>query len=235
MQGEIATYVDEIEQPRKDGSTVWTETTTRYSINKTSGHLEIFGASRDISERKRAEAALRESEERYYLIDEASPDAIYSFDAHGRFTHVNSSVCRQYDRPREQIIGKTLAELGFPQKMVEEWDGLRLQVYKTNATVTAEKSIPYKDGSRQYFEVVLNPIHDENGAIIGIAGTTRNIEARKQAEAKIQEQLEELRRWHAITLNREDRILELKREVNQLLTESGKPPRYNSALETEHA
>ena len=52
---------------------------------------------------------------------------------------------------------------------------------------------------------------------------------RRQTEAALAEQVEELRRWHAATLGRESRILELKREVNQLLVEAGRPPRYASA------
>lgn len=54
-------------------------------------------------------------------------------------------------------------------------------------------------------------------------------EAAKRADEEIREQLRELRRWHEATLGREDRILELKREVNQLLAELQRPPRYTSA------
>ncbi len=51
---------------------------------------------------------------------------------------------------------------------------------------------------------------------------------RKQAESGLAEQLEELRRWHAATLGREMRTIELKREVNELLSQAGQPPRYTS-------
>lgn len=57
----------------------------------------------------------------------------------------------------------------------------------------------------------------------------------RQAEARLREQLEELRRWHQATLDREGRILELKREVNELLARLGEPPRYLSALTTTPA
>ena len=53
---------------------------------------------------------------------------------------------------------------------------------------------------------------------------------RKQAETRMAEQIEELRRWHAATIGRENRVLELKREVNELLAKAGQPPRYPSAL-----
>ncbi|MDD5301237.1 MAG: PAS domain S-box protein [Gallionella sp.] len=54
---------------------------------------------------------------------------------------------------------------------------------------------------------------------------------RKQAENQLAEQLDELRRWHDATLGREMRVLELKKEVNELLEQAGQPPRYRSAEE----
>jgi CheY-like chemotaxis protein len=58
----------------------------------------------------------------------------------------------------------------------------------------------------------------------------RDVAARREAEARMAEQLEELRRWHAATVGRENRVLELKREVNELLEKAGQPLRYPSAL-----
>jgi hypothetical protein len=54
---------------------------------------------------------------------------------------------------------------------------------------------------------------------------------RKQAEAKLAEQLDELSRWEAATIGREGRVLELKKEINDLLARAGQPPRYPSAVE----
>ncbi len=51
---------------------------------------------------------------------------------------------------------------------------------------------------------------------------------RKQVEAQLNEQLDELKRWQDATLGREGRVIELKREVNQLLAQAGQPPRYPS-------
>ncbi|MBI9047231.1 MAG: PAS domain S-box protein [Anaerolineaceae bacterium] len=180
---------------------------------------------------KRTEEALRMSEERYHLIDEASQDLIYSYDLQGCYMHANSSLCKLLGKEPDQIIGKTHEELGFPQEQCDEWVRLHQQVYDTNSTVITETVTPIQDGPPQYFEVVLNPIHDAAGTIAGIAGTTRDINARKAAEKKIKDQLTELRRWHDVTLGREDRILDLKREINQLLANANLPPRYASVEE----
>jgi len=71
----------------------------------------------------------------------------------------------------------------------------------------------------------------EEGAQTYIVGTLQDITERKQAEAKLNEQIAELRRWHELTLGREMRILGLKQEVNELLAQAGQPPRYASAHE----
>lgn len=180
--------------------------------------------------------SLRLSKEHYQLIDEASNDLISSFDRQGRFTHANSAMCKFLGLSLEQILGNTHVELGLPPEECKEWDRLLLQVNETDTTVIAETSTINKNSDPQYFDVVLNPIHNETGEIIGIAATSRDINARKQAEIKIQEQLDELRRWNAVTLGRESRILELKQEVNQLLIQQKQSLRYGSGnnLESPH-
>jgi hypothetical protein len=62
--------------------------------------------------------------------------------------------------------------------------------------------------------------------ISGRLGIFTDITERLRAEEQLAAQLDELRRWHEATLGREMRILTLKEEVNALLTENGRPPRY---------
>lgn len=69
----------------------------------------------------------------------------------------------------------------------------------------------------------------EDGTLVRLYGSFQDITERKQAELQLNEQLNELIRWSNITTGREMRVLELKNEVNRLLGELGKPPRYSSA------
>ncbi len=72
-------YINEVEQPRKDGSTVWTEVVTNYSFNEITGHVEVCGVTRDISERKLTEVELREEQLFSRAIVESLPGIFYLY------------------------------------------------------------------------------------------------------------------------------------------------------------
>ena len=84
-----------------------------------------------------------------------------------------------------------------------------------------------RDGRKVYVEL--------NAGIITYQGKpadlviVRDITERKRAEEKIKEQLDELQRWYDVMLDREDRTLQVKHEVNELLRRLGEPIRYPSA------
>jgi hypothetical protein len=71
-----------------------------------------------------------------------------------------------------------------------------------------------------------NPRYDSEGQFAGYIGYCYDITEKKLAEEKMSEQMNELQRWHNVMLDREDRVIELKGEVNELLVQAGKPLRY---------
>ena len=77
----------------------------------------------------------------------------------------------------------------------------------------------------------LVPLTDKEGQVTAVLGISRDITERKKAEEKIKSQLEELRRWQDVMLGREDRVQELKREVNDLCRRLGEDMRYSSQEE----
>jgi hypothetical protein len=85
-----------------------------------------------------------------------------------------------------------------------------------------------KQGSPRTVSVFYIPEKDPEGNIAGFIAAISDITDRKQSEEKIKKQLEELQRWHLVTLGREDRNRELKREVNELLIRLGEAIRYPS-------
>lgn len=138
----------------------------------------------DIIMRTQAEEAIRASEERYRMINDASQDLIHSYDHRGRFTFANRRFCETLGLSLDQIVGKSYAELGFPEAQWHEWDELHRRVYANDATVTAQTSTVLGDGQQHHFELILSPLHDHDGAIIGVSATTRDITERAKAEAE---------------------------------------------------
>ena len=105
------------------------------------------------------------------------------------------------------------------------------ELFAHPGTQTYDAVIESTDGARH--DVIFHKATFEgpDGEVAGLIGAVVDITDRKQAEAAIQDQLDELRRWHEATLGREGRVLELKKEVNELLARPASRRAIPSALE----
>ncbi len=110
----------ELEEYKKDGAIIWVEASLSFLRDATGNPAEILIVSRDITERKRAEAALRESEEIFRLTYSASPDAVtISRLDDGRYMDVNEGFTRATGFSREEAIGRTALELNIWQEALD--------------------------------------------------------------------------------------------------------------------
>ena len=133
-----------------------------------------------ISERKRAEEALRESEERYRELFENARDAIYVHDLEGRYTSINRAAETLSGYTREEILGRNFAEFVAHEHIGRACDCLLAKLEKEGET-TYEVEVIAKDGRRVPVEVSSRAIY-ENGKLVGVQGTARDITERKQAQ-----------------------------------------------------
>ena len=182
---------------KKSGEVFWVEVSLRRS--EIGGHGRILAVVRDITRRKKAEESLRKLTERLLQIDSSTLDAIYAYDTEGRFTHANRAQCELLGLSRDEIIGKTHQELGFPENICHEWALFFQDVYASDTTVIREIVTPIENGPMVFSEVVLNPIHNETGGIVGISGITRNTTERKQAEEALYASNQKLRLLTSLT------------------------------------
>ncbi len=189
----------------------------------------------DISERKRAQEILLSERARLEGIIEGTNVGTWEW-------YIQTGEAIYNDRWVE-IIGFTLDELS--PTSIDTWSTF---AHPDDLIVSTELINKHFNHELEYYEIEIRMKHknghwvwvldrgkvttwSEDGKPILMQGTHQDITERKHNEAKMNEQLEELKRWHNITLGREERILELKSEINKILTGSGLPPKYASANE----
>jgi PAS domain S-box-containing protein len=142
-----------------------------------------------------------------------------------RIVEANDAAVAAYGYSRGELLTMTIRELRTPELRAEierDWAGAARA-----GGVQFETVHQRRDGSQFPVEVRTNSL--EIGGALYHQNVIRDISERKRAEAALAEQMVELHRWHQVSLDREERVLALKGEVNELLGELGRPPRYGIA------
>jgi two-component system NtrC family sensor kinase len=191
---------------RKDGSHGFAETSA-FPIRNDKGEIIGFrGVRCDITERKKMEETLRQSEERYRTILEETEDSYFEVDLGGHLTFVNSSTCRNLAYSREELIG--MSYKGFTaEDDIESVFRVFNEVYRTGVP---NKGFPWKiirkDGTPGFVEASVSLLRDDKGEIIGFRGVGRDISERKKMEEVLRQSEE---RYRTILEEMEDSYFEV--------------------------
>lgn len=165
---------------RKDGSKIWISVNAHAVRDEAGNTVYYEGTAQDISERKRTEQALRESEERYRELFENSRDAFYVHDMKGVYTSVNCAAERLSGHRREEIIGKHFSEFMTPEYARQVQRQLQKKLESAGET-TYEIEMITKKGKHIPVEISSRLIV-EHGVPIGVQGCVRDISERKKAQ-----------------------------------------------------
>ena len=154
------------------------------------GGLSIY--FRDVTEGKRAEAELRETSSKlawqtrlFEGVASTTPDFIYVFGLDGRILYANRRLLEVWGRTYDQTIGRSLIEVGYEQWHADMHLAEIRQVIETKRPIRGE--VPFTGGSgiSGVYEYIFTPVFGPDGTVEVIAGTTRDITARRQAEREL--------------------------------------------------
>lgn len=200
----------ELETIGKDGKTV----NVLLSASLADGVLT--GMFMDITDRKRAEVALRKSEESYRFLTENMNDIVWTQDMNLKTIYVTPSIQKVLgftpnERKRQPVTEQLTPEsLSVVMEVLSNELMLEKQgVTDPDRSIKLELEYYHKDGSTRWLENVISGIRDENGKLIGLHGASRDITERKNSEEALRQSEE---RFRALIYNSTDLIRILDRE-----------------------
>lgn len=198
LSGQREGYTVESMVRAKDGREIWVRAVTSLLRREDGGPLYFLSMVEDISERKRTEAALRESEQRFRaVVNQANTGIAMSAPGTMRFTFVNDHYCRMLGYSREELLGMSVADIVAEDSVSrvmnrnadlikDDSDGGALRMRHCNVR---------KDGSRIWVDVSVALIRDENGEPVQSIGVIEDVTERQRMETALrasQEQFHQL-------------------------------------------
>ncbi|MCG6533900.1 MAG: PAS domain S-box protein, partial [Syntrophales bacterium LBB04] len=199
LAGRDVPSVYEARLQRKDGTIIDAELSA--GLIEYRGKPADVGLIRNITERKRAEEALRESEEKYRSILESIAEGYYEVDLAGNLTFFNDSVCELLGYSRDELMGMNNRQYTDTQGAEALYRGFN-QVYITGKpTRGLDWEIIRRDGTKRFVEASVTLMKDAEGKPLGFRGIVRDVTNRKRAEEekqRLETQLHQAQKLEAI-------------------------------------
>jgi PAS domain S-box-containing protein len=193
VQNDIVQHF-ESEVFRKDGSILWTSENVR-AVRDTDGTLLYYeGMIEDITERKRAVEALRESEELQRLMVEGIKDyAIFMIDTNGYIASWNEGATRLKGYHADEVIGQYLSICCTPEDIAQGKPEQALKIATTEGRFEYECWLIRKDGSRFWADIIITALRNEAGVLRGFTEINRDITERRRAEEALKQSEQDYR------------------------------------------
>lgn len=174
---------------RADGSYVWLGTTGTPIYDDEGQVTGFICNSRDITNQKNAEDALRESEAKYRTLVESASDPISLYDENGIFLMANKAGAHSMGEEPADLLGRSLRDF-FPPEIAEKQIDLIRRVINTEEGVDMEMFVPYGDKD-QWFSTSLQPIYGRDNQIHSVQVISRDITEIKETQLKLEQALQD--------------------------------------------
>ncbi len=201
-QGDAKPKLYQVEQPRKDGSTVWTEVATNYICDEHGEPTQVIGVSRDITARRQSEAELRKLSRSV----EQSPASVVITNPAGTIEYVNPKFTQLTGYTAAEAIGQNPRLLKSGETMPAEYTRL-WNTITTGGEWHGEFHNRKKNGELYWESAVISAILDADGQIAHFVAVKEDITGRKQAEQSLRESEE---RYRCLYHDAQQRIAELQ-------------------------
>ena len=191
----------EVRRMRKDGSLIDIAVSTAPLHDSSGAVTGIMSLYVNITEQKRAERENAQARERIELqwrtFDTAlshTPDSTYIFDLEGRIVYANRALLTLWNKPLEAALGKTLGELDYPPELAER---VQRQIRTIVETGQPIRDITAHGGftpNTRHYEYIFVPVFGAHGNVEAVAGSTRDVTAREEVRAALEQANAELER-----------------------------------------
>ena len=176
---------------RPDGSIVWLEKTGRAYFDEYGRMVRMIGMVADITERKRAEDAIREGEMRYRRIIETTNEGVWLLDTKLHTSYVNRQMAEMLGYEPGEMVGRSVFDFYFPEDV--EYKKQVLSGRQQGRREQLDERVRRKDGSELWVRMAATPVFKDNGGFDGALAMMSCITERKAAEEALRESEERFR------------------------------------------
>lgn len=213
---ETGKYEEEGWRVKKNGSLFWVSVVITALYNERNKLIGFSKVTRDLTERKEAEEALRQSEERYrFLVEQVTDYGIFMMDDKGRIISWNEGAKRIKGYTANDIIGKHFSIFYPEEDYINGKPGYELKIAREVGKYEEEGWRVRKDGSWFWANIVITAVYNTGGNLIGFSKVTRDLTERKEAEKALRDSYEKFRQLSVELKDKNEELYYINKELEQ--------------------
>ena len=191
---ETGKYEEEGWRVKKDGSLFWANVVITPLYNNVNKHIGFSKVTRNLTDRRRNEEELRQSEERYRsLVEQVTDYGIFMMDEQGRIVSWNEGARRIKGYTAQEIIGKYFSIFYPEEEVINGKPAYELKIARKEGRYEEEGWRLRKDGSLFWANVVITAVYNNDGILMGFSKVTRDLTERKASERELRESYQRFR------------------------------------------
>lgn len=228
--GEV--FATEYRFVRPDGQTVWVMGVSSLLKDEHNAITGFLGNLVDITDQKAHEIVIRENEQRYRQILDAITDMVLVKGPQSRFLWANKAFRKFYGMNEDQLNALISSSPPLLDDSLQSVKDDRYVMETGKVLSIPDEPMIRHDGEVRIFHTLKSAIRDSQGRAVMTVGASRDVTEIKRSEQELKKNIEELKLLLAITVDRENSMIELKKQVNTLSLELKRPAPYDISFLT---